>query len=94
VDFRLVWFLLLVPAIILGLLSWPHIVRTVRERGLNYPAWAGHVIVLRHFQQILREERDPGRRTQYRRWLWMSYAATGLGLLWIVFILAGGAGRR
>jgi hypothetical protein len=92
-DYRLVWVLLIVPALILGLLSWPRIVRTVQERGLDYPRWGGHRVVLRHFQQILRDERDPERRALYRRWLWMSYAATGLGLLWLVFVLIGAVDR-
>jgi hypothetical protein len=88
-DYRLAWVLLIVPAIILGLLSWPPIVRTVQERGLQYPRWAGHAVVLRHFRRILRDERDPGRRVLYRRWLWMNYVATALGLLWLVFVLIG-----
>jgi hypothetical protein len=88
-DYRLVWILLIVPAIILGLLSWPQIVRTVQERGLQCPRWAGHAVILRHFRQILRDERDPGRRVVYRRWLWMTYVATALGLLWLVFVLIG-----
>jgi hypothetical protein len=92
-DLALVWALLIVPAIILSLLSWPHILRTVQERGLDYPRWAGHAIVLRHFHQIVREEGDPVRRIQYRRWLWMSYAAMGLALLWVVLVLVGGVGR-
>jgi hypothetical protein len=37
--------MVIVPAIVLGLFSWPHITRTVRERGLEYPAWGGHALV-------------------------------------------------
>jgi hypothetical protein len=89
VDFRTVWFVLIVPAIVLGLLSWPQILRTVRERGLEYPAWGGHGIVLSHFRRLVREESNPQLRRQYRRWLWMSYAASALAVLWIAFVLMG-----
>jgi hypothetical protein len=88
-GFALVWAVLIVPAIILGLLSWPQILRTVQEHGLDYPRWAGHAVVLRHFHQIVREEKDPARRIQFRRWLWMSYVAMGLGLLWVALVLMG-----
>jgi hypothetical protein len=60
VDFRTVWLLLIVPAILLGLLSWPHIIRAVQEHGLEYPAWAGHGVVLSHFRRLVREEQNPG----------------------------------
>jgi hypothetical protein len=89
-DYRTVSFFLFVPAILLGLLSWPQITRTVRERGLDYPAWGGHGVVLRHFRRLIREESNPDLRRRYRRWLLMSYAATGLGLLWMAFVLSGG----
>ena len=92
-DFRTVWLVLIVPAIVLGLLSWPQIIRTVRQHGLEYPAWAGHGVVLSHFRRLVREERNPEVRRQYRRWLLMTYAATALGLLWIVFVLMGGPVR-
>jgi hypothetical protein len=29
-----------------------------RERGLEYPAWGGHAVVLSHFKRLLREESD------------------------------------
>jgi hypothetical protein len=90
VDYRIIWLILIVPAIILGLLSWPAIIRTVRERGLEYPSWGGDAVVLAHFRQLLRQEPDPERRRQYRRWLLMTYAATALGILWIAFVLVGG----
>ena len=89
-DYRTVWLILIVPAIVLGLLSWPQITRTVRERGLEYPAWGGHAVVLSHFRRLLREESNPERRGQYRRWLLMTYAATALGLLWLALVLMGG----
>jgi hypothetical protein len=90
VDFRTVWLVLIVPAILLGLLSWPHIIRAVQKHGLEYPAWAGHGVVLNHFRRLVREEQNPEVRRQYRRWLLMTYAASALGLLWIAFLLMGG----
>ena len=89
VDFRTVWLVLIVPAIVLGLLSWPQVIRTVRQRGLEYPAWGGYGVVLSHFRRLAREERDPELRRQYRRWLLMSYVAIALALLWIAFVLMG-----
>ena len=93
-DYRAIWIVLIVPALVLGLLSWPHIIRTVRARGLDYPAWGGHAVVLGHFRRLLREEVDPERRGQYRRWLLMTYAAGALGLLWVAFVLMGGLLNR
>jgi hypothetical protein len=90
VDLRTVWLLLIVPAILLGLLSWPHSIRAVQEHGLEYPPWAGHGVVLSHFRRLVREEQNPEVRRQYRRWLLMTYATSALGLVWIVFLLMGG----
>jgi hypothetical protein len=89
VDFRTVWLVLIVPAVALGLLSWPQIIRTVRQHGLDYPAWGGHGVVLGHFRRLLREEQNPDVRRQYRRWLLMTYAASTLALFWIAFVLLG-----
>jgi hypothetical protein len=94
VDFRTVWLVLIVPAIVLGLLSWPHIIRAVQERGLEYPTWGGHAVVLNHFRRLVREEQNPEVRRQYRRWLLMTYVASALGLFWIAFVLMGGPLER
>lgn len=93
-DLRAIWFVLIVPAIVLGLLSWPQIIRTVQQHGLDYPAWGGHGVVLRHFRRLVREEQDPEVRRKYRRWLLMTYVATTLALLWIAFVLMGARGTR
>jgi hypothetical protein len=90
VDFRTVWIVLIAPAILLGLLSWPHIIRAVQEHGLEYPAWGGHGVVLSHFRRLAREEQSPEVRRQYRRWLLMTYAAGALGLSCIALLLMGG----
>ena len=89
-DFRTIWLVLIVPAIVLGLLSWPHIIRAVQQHGFECPAWGGHGVVLSHFRRLVREEQNPEVRRQYRRWLLMTYVATALGLLWIAFLLMGG----
>jgi hypothetical protein len=94
VDYRAVWIVLIVPAIVLGLLSWPQITRAVRAQGLDYPAWGGHAVVLSHFRRLLRDELDPERRRQFRRWLLMTYAAGALSLLWIASVLMGGLLKR
>ena len=88
-DFQTVWLLLIVPAVALGLLSWPQIIRAVRQHGLDYPTWGGHGVVLSHFRRLVREEQNPNVRSQYRRWLLMTYTASALAFLWILFVLLG-----
>ncbi|CAA9296686.1 MAG: hypothetical protein AVDCRST_MAG68-5 [uncultured Gemmatimonadetes bacterium] len=82
-----VFLIFMVPAGILGNLSWSRITAAVRGSGRAYPPIIGSLSIILQFIAVIREEQDPEKKREYKALLRRFALSTAPALAWVGYVL-------